>query len=163
MHYIYGIIPCNIKVRLKYCVWIFSPINTKPGICYLCPIIKMVFFCLNTVMAKKIRWHFYVVCSNNVTFVFSFLLNFEEEKAVLKLYTTVKSKPMVRWPSSGSTIELAWWNDCDVGHCLKVVKFCNLNGNTSSNQYSGKLMQKKNKQQTNKQNRNQLKNELFDS
>lgn len=48
---------------------------------------------------------------------------------------------MVKWPSSGSTIELAWWNDYDVGHCLKVVKFCNLNGN--SNQYSGKLMQKK--------------------
>lgn len=64
----------------------FRLFNTKPGICYLCPMIKMGFFkskhCndISLKLVIKFCWHFYAVSYTSVDFVLSFLLNFERKK-----------------------------------------------------------------------------------
>lgn len=66
----------------------FRLFNTKPGICYLCPMIKMVFLkskhCndISLKLVIKFCWHFYAVSYTSVDFVLSFLLNFERKKQI---------------------------------------------------------------------------------
>lgn len=51
MQYIHGMIAFYIRLGFGIVYEYFRLFNTKPGICYLCPMIKMVFFLNpNTVM-----------------------------------------------------------------------------------------------------------------